>query len=497
MKAIAPLAALLAFFASALTSPRDQPSHVDDAWFLHVSSRVADGETLYRDTFCGVLPLAFYVHGAAARLFGNTPALLQMERSVLFGAAAWWMLAIGGRLGLTVRAQVLLAPLLLLWGLPVRASPYSLWALVFLLAVVYCVLRWQQRPANAWAAAAGIGAGLCFASKQNVGLLAFAALALVLAPGRRKQMALAVSCGIAAVAPFLLAIAGSGAWPWFLAQGFGNKPVYLSRFSRLTLEGVLNLTPAGEFREHGLTGLLEWSPNSIYWAMPVAVMLLACWRRDRAAGVTGLFAVASIAATLPVPDAWHVLLAVPLVAVSAAHRIASLGPRMATVALAAAGCIAAAYVSWAAAHVKAAVTVDTRPLVAASDGGRMLVIHPAAPVFYHAALRNPTRYDFPLVTPFGRNGQREVIGQIRDGSVSRVCLEPPGEAWLGLPPEELIAFVQSSMTPGPDLGPCRLYLRASGPGLPAPPSPSPDAELIRRSRSQTAAPPVPETSEVR
>jgi hypothetical protein len=30
---------------------------------------------------------------------------------------------------------------------------------------------------------------------------------------------------------------------------------------------------------------------------------------------------------------------------------------------------------------------------------------------------------------------------------------------LGLPPEELIAFVQNSMTPGPDLGPCRVYLR--------------------------------------
>lgn len=463
-------AALLAFTASFLTASSGRPSHTDDAWFLNVCARVLNGEVLYRDTFCGVTPLAFYFHIAAAKLLGNTAPLLQLIRHLLFATTAVLTLAISRAVNLPLMASAILIQLLLLWSTPVLASPYTHWALLFLLGTWLAAIRLIHGGRTRWAMVAGAMAGLAFAAKQNVGLLALGALLAVVAAhfGRRsaRPALTAIASFLCAIAPFLATIAASGAWPWFISQGFSGKSVYLARFWRFALQGAVNLTPIGEIREFGvIEGLLDWCPATIYYAAPVLLFLLIHHRRDPHARVIPIFAAAGLTASLPVPDAWHLLLAAPGLAVACAYAWwkSSLHPFTARV-LGGLLCILLAGHLWLSERYRpAAPAQDLKPLLAHAANGALLVLHPAAPLFYfNSNLRNPTRYDYPLVTPFGRTGQQEVIRQIREGSLDRVCLHPLSGEWMTMAPEQLIRFVHTSMVPGPDLGPCRIYTSPTG-----------------------------------
>ena len=95
---------------------------------------------------------------------------------------------------------------------------------------------------------------------------------------------------------------------------------------------------------------------------------------------------------------------------------------------------------------------------AATPGNSLLLLLPDAATYYLASgVKNPTPYDFPLASVFGRNGQQTVRNQIASGAIPKVCVADAFPA--GLAPEVVRRHVQSTMDAGESLGSCRMYSR--------------------------------------
>jgi hypothetical protein len=77
-------------------------------------------------------------------------------------------------------------------------------------------------------------------------------------------------------------------------------------------------------------------------------------------------------------------------------------------------------------------------------------------LYLASGLRNPTPFDYPLVTAFGRGGEARVVDALRSGSIARVCVDRklPDRP---LRPPLLTAFVAGEMVPLEDTGFCRMY----------------------------------------
>jgi hypothetical protein len=87
---------------------------------------------------------------------------------------------------------------------------------------------------------------------------------------------------------------------------------------------------------------------------------------------------------------------------------------------------------------------------------RVLLLLPDAGFRYlTTGLQNPTPFDFPLVTTFGRNLQRRVIDSIASDQIRQVCL---GRSWFGLEPTQLVNYVRANMRARSQLGFCTLYV---------------------------------------
>ena len=96
-------------------------------------------------------------------------------------------------------------------------------------------------------------------------------------------------------------------------------------------------------------------------------------------------------------------------------------------------------------------------LRAAAHGRRdgLLLLTPDAGFRYlSSGLSDPTAFDFPFVTTFGKDGQQRVIQAISAGRIKRVCV---ARDWFGFEPTQLVDYVHRTMRPGAELGICRLY----------------------------------------
>ena len=88
---------------------------------------------------------------------------------------------------------------------------------------------------------------------------------------------------------------------------------------------------------------------------------------------------------------------------------------------------------------------------------RILLLLPDAGFRYlTTGLRNPTPFDFPFVTTFGRNGQQRVVDSLRSGRIGPVCL---GRSWFGLEQTQIVNYVRTTMRARAQLGFCTLYTR--------------------------------------
>jgi hypothetical protein len=102
--------------------------------------------------------------------------------------------------------------------------------------------------------------------------------------------------------------------------------------------------------------------------------------------------------------------------------------------------------------------------ISGSAASSVFFLAPDASLYLLAGdFQNPTPYDYPLANTFGPHGEEQVAEQLRNREISAVCL---AEKWPeNLEPTTLTRHVRSTMVPGADLGPCRMYfVKQAAPG---------------------------------
>ncbi len=479
------VAAALAGCAAALAHLDPSP---DESWMVLVANRLAHGERLYQDVFCGVTPLALQLQVAFQAVFGPSIAVLRGLSYLVYALSALVVLSTGITLRLSRSQLAFLLVSTLVWTVPDGTAIYSYWAVLFALSAQYCALRSVRslNPAR-WIAAAGVGAGLAFAAKQNVGLLCLAALLAALAFSRtRRLLPLAAGAFAFAAAVPLVPIALTGGLPALFHFGFLNKTVY-ARAAALPYWNYVHLTPLALWQNSGLrSGTLLWGQSLLYLA-PLLLLAIPLQARKRHATLWMqlAFTIAAFGFVYPRPDRVHMILCAPFVALSLARLL----PRSGVVRWAAWGFGALLLLQFAFwgrmlskpfpatlpgrdAFHSLRLTRDFATFAEAAatqlpprqpDARGIFLLHPLASTLYLAAgVPNPTPYDFPLNSAFGPHGQSQLIQQLRDGKIPAVCL--PDEIWTtdpqwrGFAPDQLINYVRTEMTPGPALSICRLYL---------------------------------------
>jgi hypothetical protein len=476
----------------------------DEAWFLAVVARLREGDVLYRDVWYGSGPLPAYLTEAVTWLVGVDIIAVKLVVVAALAAGAMLVWVIAGRLGIGPLPRLLVVAGMAYFSPAIPLSAYGPLTVPFILATLLAALVWQERQeptARAVAAlAGGAASGLAFSSKQNTGVYALAALVAVFAVNERRGirrlvrptgLAIAgfVMTAFLAVLPALL----TGGLGTYLRRGFTGKTTYL-QYSSLSYSNALHSYARSLTDVH-----TEAAAEAAYWGSSILLPLLAGiallaiaaarWRLDVRAIPLVAFALVSTASLYPLGDAPHVVhTAGPLLLLCAyaLHLWLPRTPRRIEPVLVAA---IAAWVGVAIfltiarpfrlalspradisslPHIhgtfvevaqEAMYKHQAEALAAAARRlrGPLFLLTPDAGFRYlTSGLRNPTAYDYPIVTTFGPNGQARVQGLLASGRIRSVCY---GWWTAGLLPTQLITYVRSSMTRGPDLGPCTLYTR--------------------------------------
>jgi hypothetical protein len=103
------------------------------------------------------------------------------------------------------------------------------------------------------------------------------------------------------------------------------------------------------------------------------------------------------------------------------------------------------------------LAAEAHALGAAAPSGRLFLLVPNAGLYYLVSgVRNPTPFDYPLGTAFGRAGEDDLVRAISDGRLRRVCMKTVTGR---MAPERLQDAVITSLRPTADLGACTLYTR--------------------------------------
>jgi len=478
----------------------------DGTWVLQVVSRLRAGDVLYRDVFCGVPPLAFAVAAAATRLLGLELFVLRLLVAGVLALSYLVAADVLGRVTGSRRCETALAAMLVAWAIPVNVSFYQPLANLFLLAGCAAVARWQRRAdheargARTLLALAGIAAGLSWASKQTTGTFAIVLVLTMIVIERRRARA-TITGTIMACAPAGLAFAGtlsavlapiavSGAWNRFLDYGFLGKTTYLRVPAVSYFDQVVALS--AWLRPGQTFNLLEFVRNQPLvlplLLVPAVVALLRRPTLGRSGTALALgLAIAETASLFPRPDIDHVIAATPgflvvlLVAWHAARsRWRGRGAGFAeasgvmvmavTVAIrlgAGGAALASDSRTWSRVpHLnlvllprerEASLVREAQALRRAAPDGSLFLLVPDAGLYYLASgLRNPTPFDYPLNTAFGRNGEASVAASIASGRLGRVCM---ATVTGPLAPERIQQAVTSHLSTTADLGICTLYER--------------------------------------
>lgn len=484
----------------------------DETWTLQVVRRISTGDILYRDVFFGSTPLSVFMSAAAIRVLGAEILVLRALRVFLFVATILLCGETAHRV--SGRAGPGFLAVLGLVSLSVRGSEglYSTLSVFFLLLCFRATWEWQESVGgsepgsspNPWLlAGAGITAGLAFVSKQNVGVAAYAAAVIAavrVAPAgsfRARRLAGLTAAFALPVVLTLLPVWWSGGLAGLLDYGFLGKGAYL-RFGGVSpLEG---LRPWRELFEGGRPAgalLLACAGSIRYWVIPLALgALVWCWvrtfsgpRRERERLLlVSAFSAAAAVIVVPRFDSSHLGHGFPLLAVGLAYVWSRSGMRAGrpigwALALALGAFFLARYGrnvgpalaglstgSWglsALPHFRGVplpgvdetrLRDDGRRLAASADRGRLLILTTFPSVLYLVSgARNPTPFDYPLVTAFGLNGSARVLAALESGAIGSVCSAPV--AAESQRPRDLERFVQTRMSRISDLGPCTLYQR--------------------------------------
>ena len=462
----------------------------DVSWFLRVACRLAAGEVLYRDVFYGAGPIAPYLASLAARISGGEMLSIRVLQLLLFAAISILVLAILRRAKVDSRWQMPVFCALVAYGFQPAFSIYNLLSTVLLLACMGATLEWERGGQTRWLWLAGIFAGLEIGAKQNVAVLAAIALGLPLL-ARREWRALArLAAGFTAAAATMAAgVWLSGAWAQFVDYGFTNKGKFLAT-------GLPLSVTVAQFTE-GMRDARSWTFQVrllhafLALAFGIACLVLvavACWRARAAQRMEMIFvasfAAAAAATIYPISDLSHLAYAIPVLLLGAAIAATRLGLRQQRAAIAMLLWFLPATLWFAlsplffAATGKIAMmrlphyhgipmrTSDYDPLVrnvnslrhAVRDGHRPYLITMHAGFYYlTTGLVNPTPFDYPAASAFGRHGESALIGALRRREIPEACLDPEYES-IFLAPRVLPPFVRREMRAAGNLGACTLYV---------------------------------------
>ncbi|HQR67501.1 MAG TPA: hypothetical protein PLB02_08915, partial [Thermoanaerobaculia bacterium] len=323
-----------------------------------------------------------------------------------------------------------------------------------------------------------------------------AALSLAAVPPRpAASLRRAALFGAAAALPVALSLLP------FLAPGGGigdlleyvvlNKGTYLRDAGIPYVEGVATALRRLVPPPRGGSEVLELVAALRSLALPaaLALFLVAGARRTgpdrRSAAVLALFSLSSLSALYPRADITHLPYALPVPLLAAVWALAPAGgERTARAAgLLAAGLLGAIVLgvllrgpvgllrgTWTflgLPHVRGVVVPassapDTRRRAAelrrAADGRPLfLLMWDAGFWSLVSGVRNPTPYDFPLSTAFGRTGEARLLLDIESGRLSRVCLASSWDERLRpVMAEDGVPLLMRKAGPA---GPCTLYVR--------------------------------------
>jgi hypothetical protein len=463
----------------------------DDAWTLQVFDRVGNGDALYRDVAFGSTPLSVWIGAGVVELLGSQIIVLKGLVAACTTAAALLAARIAAQLGVGRIGQVLVAGASLAFVDFPSANLYTPLSYLLLLVSFSAILTWrsalEDRPDDHRATIslliAGAAAGLCAATKQNIGLLAVAAVVVSVALLRPAQVAgrwtrateigtVLGSAAVAAVIP-VIPVALDGALGDLVTFAF-HKGEYVRRGSLSYLEGFEEL---GDLARNPLSDPAALADYAAFLIPPMAsIALVATLRRNtyRLTATVALFVGVAIIGVFPRADVTHANDAVPACAIAIAWSLTELGAGMSRATRYAGLVVAVTTVTLGLASVVGQGIMDALrdrppsdiphfegPLVATSvsdgvgglatslrqfDGGsnHTFILMPSAATYYLAAgLSNPTRFDYPLVNTFGTDGQDEVIEAIRHRAVRSVCLGP----FRILPKSEGIGTTSSRLRP--------------------------------------------------
>ncbi len=478
----------------------------DGLWVLQVVSRMGAGEVLYRDVFAGVPPLAFFAASAVTRVLGVELSALRLLLVAVLALSYLAAADLLARVTGTRRYDLALAPMMAVWALPANVPLYQPLANLFLIASIDAAAWWcerseHRRPLPAmplWIA--GAAAGLSFVSKQTVGACAMAGVAvIVLAEHRRRGGLLAGTaiswawCGAAfalAAGAVLVPVAVSGGWEKFLDYAFLNKTTYV-RVAGVPYYDELatflrTLVPGGSF---DWLAFVRHQPIALPLLVAVAALASAptLLRADRAAAILLCLATAALLTLYPRADIDHVVPGVPgllVVLLALWHRTRTRVPAAAArlavgaMGLAVAGGLAirlgASLVAmtddhrvWCdlphlryvlMPHARAMeLAAEAEAMRTAAASGRLFLLVPNAGLYYLVSgVLNPTPFDYPLGTAFGRAGEADLVRAISDGRLRRVCMTTVTGRMAA---QRLQDAVVNSLRPAADLGACTLYTR--------------------------------------
>jgi hypothetical protein len=486
----------------------------DEAWFLWVADRTSHGAVLYRDVYYVSTPLAAWLGTAVARVGGASLLAIRALPTAIFVGEVLVAWAIARRAGLGVAGRVILELGLVLYASPLAyfESVYSGLAILCALGAFGLVLAIVDRLRDGRPVAgpivwAGIVCGLALASKPNTGLAATAAVAVTLLVAlrepRQARRALAQVLGaVAGVAlVVVVVVVASGGWSGFVDQVLLDKGGYVRVMSRggplPSLGHSLTLLPGAS---NGRTSTASrWFVTVRFLPIIAGVVMLVAalrgrgWDAARTAASVAFFFVA-LASGFPRLGPQHLaemsplLLTVVAVVITTA-RTTRAGTRVghfthATVVLLTAvlGFGALAVVERAARgldgrngvpaappHLRGSPVRASRETTLVTQlrrlrrmtGGTVFIVRADAAFYYLAGdLRDPTPYDYPTLSDFGRSGEQAAIRLVDAGRVRYACIHtasaPPPDH-LDLRPRHLEHAIETHFRAVARFEFCRLY----------------------------------------
>ncbi len=446
--------------------------HADEGIGLEAAERILRGQVMYRDFFSFFTPGSGYWLALLFRVFGDSMTTAHAAL-VGYGAAFSGLVYLIARRAASRRMALLAAGLVALDSLPFRFLMLHNWDSTLLaLAGYYAVLRWWQRPRQAFALAAGALTALTFLFNQAKGaglaaglLLGWALLARIEGRTRwNRRQAAAFTLGL--LGPLALTAGYFAAqhclglmlrdWFWPLAHyrtpnacPYGYFPPGPGRVSILSAgSGPARLLIAWLLSPLLVVDLLPWLAAGI-----VAFLFCGCRAAAPSGARRAYFALIASLMTGSLfgllatnrPGGAELLMAFPLYAPAlawlldrpSASRLRRIAPAAAVLVGLSFSCLGLA---WLWPRRAARIGLVTRRgrlvlpqtdrvlpyLTAHTRPGNRIYVYPYQPVYYYlSATRNPTRYEFLAL---GQNTRRQYLRAVAElkRHPPRLVLYDPG-----------------------------------------------------------------------